>query len=408
MAAFGIEYLLLFGPPENKLEFLDGITPCSFPFVDRDMADAHFASWAEALARWQNVSDLPARVVDSRLVKELGGFTLEQYRRPIRLEVPSDLDAFDWAHGCFWDRSLWPMQPDSFESGLEYAQDHWDIKLNLWNIFRDAQEQLGFEGYGIGGVDLCLTDSDMVQPDFFFFHGPRKQHLVADQYFKGVPQLVMEVLSPFSRSLDRGPRKEIYRKAGVPELWLIEPLTRKIELYRLARGEYHLETTAGTGDELPVRDLDGMTVAADRVFKTQSSRFESEPATGEKPTPEWGIPRDRAIGLQHLILLGHTERRREIWNNQSPCFLAFGSTEQARHRLNYFLIEAGRWTGEEISEPVEIEPGIETADVGIFHFIRRGHVVRLNVDVSGSLYRKLLEMTANRAAWDWGDTKKCV
>lgn len=405
MSAFGLEYLLLFGPPENKLELLDGKTPCGFPFADRNQADAHFASWAAALARWQDVSNPPASARDSRLVKKFGEFTLEQYRRPIRLEVPSDLDGFHWAHRCFWDRSLWPMQAEGFEHGLEYAQDHWDIKLNLWMIFRDAQERFGFEGYGIGGVDLCLTESDMVQPDFFFFHGPRKRHLVADQYFKGVPQLVMEVLSPFSRSLDRGPRKEMYRKAGVPELWLIEPLTRTIELYRLTRGEYHLETTAGMGDEVPVRELDGMTVAADHVFKTQSCRFEHEPAASEKPTPAWGIPCDRAIGLQHLILLGHAERRREIWNNQSPCFLAFGSPEEARHRLDYFLLEAGRWTGEEISGPVEIEPGIETTDVGIFHFIRRGHIVRLNVDVSGSLYRALLEMTSNRAAWDWGDTE---
>jgi hypothetical protein len=67
------------------------------------------------------------------------------------------------------------------------------------------------------------------------------------------------------------------------------------------------------------------------------------------------------------------------------------------------LMEAGRWTGEEVSGPIEVEPGIETADVGIFHFIRLGHTVRLNVDVSGSLCRGLLEMTADRKAWDWGE-----
>ena len=52
--------------------------------------------------------------------------------------------------------------------------------------------------------------------------------------------------------------------------------------------------------------------------------------------------------------------------------------------------------------PVKIEPDLETAEVGRFRFIRRGHVVRLNVDVSGPLYRALLAVTASRDAWDWG------
>jgi hypothetical protein len=32
-------------------------------------------------------------------------------------------------------------------------------------------------------------------------------------YFKGIPEFIMEVLSPFSRAIDRGPRTEIYRRA---------------------------------------------------------------------------------------------------------------------------------------------------------------------------------------------------
>jgi hypothetical protein len=68
-----------------------------------------------------------------------------------------------------------------------------------------------------------------------------------------------------------------------------------------------------------------------------------------------------------------------------------------------FLLEAGRWTGLNAPEPVEIEPGLEIADAGRFQFIRRGHVVRLNIDVSGLLYRDLLSVNARREAWDWGD-----
>jgi hypothetical protein len=160
------------------------------------------------------------------------------------------------------------------------------------------------------------------------------------------------------------------------------------------------------GDRLPVRGMAGMMVEVDRVFDTQSRRFKEETARENRdagPRATWAIPRDRVIGLEHLILLGHTERRREIWNNQCPCFLTFGSEQEARHRLDRFLLEAARWKGMDTPQPVEIEPGVAVADVGPFHFNRQGHAVRLNVDVSASLYRELLNVTAKREAWDWGE-----
>jgi hypothetical protein len=146
MAKWELEYMLLFGPPEDKLELLDGRTPCSFPFLDRDVADEHFASWAGTLARWQDVPDPPPRAADGARVKKFGKFALKQYRLPIRLEVPSVWAAYEWAYTSFWNRSLWPNQPEGFEHGYDCMQDHWDIKFNLWRIFEDEQDRLGFEG----------------------------------------------------------------------------------------------------------------------------------------------------------------------------------------------------------------------------------------------------------------------
>jgi Uma2 family endonuclease len=403
MVEYDLEYLLLFGPPENKLELIDGKTPCAFPFLDRQSADFHFQRWAATLSKWQRLADPPARIVDGTLVKDFGGFTLTQHRLPIRLEVPSEIDAYNWAHACFWNKTLWPQQPSGFEFGFDWAQDHSWIKMNLWQIFRQAQESLGFEGHGIGGVDISLTENDAVQPDYFFFPEPRKDSLIAGQYFKGTPALIMEVLSPFSRAIDRGPRKEIYRRAGVRQLWLIEPITLTIELYQLERGEYHLTATVSPGEVLPVPDMDGFSIAADDVFRLQdrSRRYDNDDE--DEPVNDWAVPREAAVGLQHLILLGHAERRREIWNNQSPCFLAFGSDEEAKFRLERFMLEASWWEGTAVPSMAVIEPNVDSVDIGRFHFLRDGRIIRLNVDVSGLLYRSILETTANRDAWDWGE-----
>jgi len=400
MARWDLEYLLLFGPPENKLELMRGRTPCSFPFLDRAEADAHFAAWARTLARWQGVVDPPARRTDRADVKQIGTFELAQYRRPIRLEVPSEIDAYHWAHGCFFDRSLWPGQPPGYEVGFESPHQHSMIKLNLWNAFRDAAE-VGVEGCGIGGVDISLTDRDAVQPDYFFYPGPRAAHMIGGQYFRGVPLLAMEVMSPFSRAIDRGPRREVYRRAGVPQLWFIEPLTRTVELHRLAGVDYRLAEAATIGQSIKVPGLEPFELSVDAIFETGDD-WPGTGGVGDEPGG-WAIPEEVVVGLQHLVLLGHAERRREIWNNQSPCVLPFRSADEARHRLDRFIFEAARWEGCAAVPAAPVEPDVDAATVGRFHFSRHGHIVRLNVDVDGRLYRALLEVTANREAWSWGD-----
>ena len=39
----------------------------------------------------------------------------------------------------------------------------------------------------------------------------------------GVPDLVVEVLSPSSRTMDLTTKKKRYEKFGVPELWIADP-----------------------------------------------------------------------------------------------------------------------------------------------------------------------------------------
>jgi Uma2 family endonuclease len=42
---------------------------------------------------------------------------------------------------------------------------------------------------------------------------------------KGAPELVVEILSPKTRRLDLVNKKQEYARAGVKELWIIDPET---------------------------------------------------------------------------------------------------------------------------------------------------------------------------------------
>jgi hypothetical protein len=89
----GLEYLLLFGVPHNKWEMLDGRVRWAFPFLDRDVAQAHFAAWAETLKRWRGgaeatVCETPTADGSPRRILRFDGIEMSRYPRPVELRIP--------------------------------------------------------------------------------------------------------------------------------------------------------------------------------------------------------------------------------------------------------------------------------------------------------------------------------
>jgi Uma2 family endonuclease len=84
--------------------------------------------------------------------------------------------------------------------------------------------------------------ADPVEPDIMFFRSGNEPQ-DGDKYFRGTPDLVVEVLSPGTSHVDRGVKFDAYEKAGVAEYWLADPRTRSITVY-------HLNATRRKYDEL--------------------------------------------------------------------------------------------------------------------------------------------------------------
>ena len=57
----------------------------------------------------------------------------------------------------------------------------------------------------------------------------------------GAPDLVVEVLSPSTAANDRGIKKDTYEKAGVREYWIVDPVSKSIEVYHLQNGRLELD-----------------------------------------------------------------------------------------------------------------------------------------------------------------------
>lgn len=113
------------------------------------------------------------------------------------------------------------------------SYDHQFISIHL------ASRLLHFvETHHLGTVltapfDVVLPGvASPVQPDIVVLKS-EKQPSPGTGRFEGIPDLVVEILSPGTTRLDQHVKLEAYESAGVPEFWIVDPLGWLITVYLL-------------------------------------------------------------------------------------------------------------------------------------------------------------------------------
>lgn len=87
------------------------------------------------------------------------------------------------------------------------------------------------------GYDLYLTERDHFIPDFMVVCERDK---IRGDGVHGAPDLVVEVLSPGTARHDRGYKMEVYARCGVGEYWIVDPVSRSVEVYRSSASQFTL------------------------------------------------------------------------------------------------------------------------------------------------------------------------
>ncbi len=99
-----------------------------------------------------------------------------------------------------------------------------------------------------GGIWRLLTvvlgESSVLLPDLVYVSRERRQ-IVSDIGIRGAPDLIAEIVSPGSATIDRVLKRNLYATYGVKYYWIIEPLAEWIRAYELgADGLYELVAEA--------------------------------------------------------------------------------------------------------------------------------------------------------------------
>jgi len=95
--------------------------------------------------------------------------------------------------------------------------------------------------------ELHLGD-DVVVPDLAGWRRERLPALPQEAHFTLAPDWACEVISPRSASVDRVRKMRIYAREGVPNLWLVDPLGRTLEVFRLEQRRWVLVDTHAEND----------------------------------------------------------------------------------------------------------------------------------------------------------------
>jgi Uma2 family endonuclease len=114
-------------------------------------------------------------------------------------------------------------------------------------------------------LDVHLSDLNVYQPDLLFIRRDNAA-IIEEHGIEGAPDLVVEILSKTSGKYDLGPKRSVYARTGVEELWIVDPAKRTLALYRLSENADTPVATYRVKQQFTSTLLPGLTIDLAAVF----------------------------------------------------------------------------------------------------------------------------------------------
>jgi Uma2 family endonuclease len=124
----------------------------------------------------------------------------------------------------------------------------WAIKRLYARIGLVGEEEGLGEAF-FAPIGVFMPGAQPVQPDFLFIL-KANINIIGEKHIRGVPDLIVEVLSPGNQLHDQVTKLAAYERAGVPEYGILDYMTRQLSVYRLKDGRYDEPLIYGKDDML--------------------------------------------------------------------------------------------------------------------------------------------------------------
>ena len=181
-------------------------------------------------------------------------------------------------HHTYGDYLTWPDHPrQELIDGVAYVREppapspcHQEMVGELFGQLWVALKGRPCRVY-VAPFDVRLPKSDeanelidtVVQPDVFIVCDRQK---LDERGMRGGPDWVAEVLSPSTARHDQTVKLSAYERAGVREVWLIDPVDRTLTIYQLEAGYYGRATPLELKGRTQLTAVPGVTIDWARVL----------------------------------------------------------------------------------------------------------------------------------------------
>jgi len=127
------------------------------------------------------------------------------------------------------------------------------LTMPLWERAQSRDGDLALSGCGV-----ILAPGTVVDPDLLYVSG-RRREILGSYWIEGAPDLLGEVISSRSISIDLVLKRDLYARCGVPYYWIAHPTEQWVRAYALGKdGQYELIAEGrgrGTFSAPPFPDL---------------------------------------------------------------------------------------------------------------------------------------------------------
>ena len=181
-------------------------------------------------------------------------------------------DTGNWTYRDYKDWELKPGERREIINGVAYAMpapntEHKRISTFLSGKFISFLKGKIYQLFA-APFDVRLfykedeSDNTVVKPDLIVVCDPEK---LGKEGCRGAPDLVIEILFPSNTAMAMRRKVNIYREAGVQEVWIIDPEDKDIDIYRLEYNCYVLNNFKN-GDILHSQKFPGLEIPLDVLF----------------------------------------------------------------------------------------------------------------------------------------------
>ena len=146
------------------------------------------------------------------------------------------------------------------------SDTHQRVLANLFAAMRAHVRANRLGTLRFAPLAVRLWPGKIREPDILYVSSAHADRVGEDVY--GPPDLVVEILSPNTQSVDREDKFQEYAQAGVQEYWLVDPKAETVEVYDLdlRRKKYRLQAKARRGERAASQALNGFEIQVDVIF----------------------------------------------------------------------------------------------------------------------------------------------